>query len=173
MSYRITRRGACLVAALVALCGLPGLARPQDQGNALAAHIDEAQLALPQGLKIARAKGRPVAARFVVDDEDTLRLEVTTVTAKDTVQLLLDPADGAVRKTVAVTDPVALKKMRAATSALAQAAIPLEQAISAAEQDNEGSRLVGVLPTLVKGKAVARVTLLRGTDLTVVEQRLQ
>ena len=165
-------QGGWLAAVLLCLLALPGAAFSEDEGNALAAHIDEARLGLTQGLKIARAKGRPLAARFTVED-DTLRLAVVIATARDTLQLVIDPVDGTLRKTDAVTDPVALKRMRAAATALTQSAVQLEEAIGAAEQANEDSRVVAMLPTLVKGKAVARATLLRGTELSTVETPLR
>jgi hypothetical protein len=160
-----------LVAALLMALGMPAGAQ-DDDGNALAAQIANAQLSLSQALRIGQTKGRPLAARFEVADGE-LRVTVIANSGKDTNTVYVDPVAGSVRKLEAVTDPHGIKKTRGYAEAMARATLSLESAIKAAEGDNEGSQAVGVTPALVKGRAVAHVILLRGTELSTVDQRLQ
>src|SRR5262249_9350942 len=115
--------------------------------------------------------GKPISAKFEIED-GKLQLSVYTLKGKDFDEVVEDPKTGAVAKVEKITDADDLKEAGAQKSAMAKAKVSLLSATDKAVQANKGFRAVSVVPEMKGGHPVAEVTLLQGSTLKKVEQKL-
>jgi hypothetical protein len=83
-----------------------------------------------------------------------------------------DPKTGGIAKFEKITDADDLKEAAAQKAAMAKATVSLLAAADTAAEANAGLRLVSIYPQLQNGHAVAEVTLLEGTALKRVTEKL-
>lgn len=138
---------------------------------ALVTWMPNAKITLQQALTAAAQQGKPISAKFEVDDG---RLRLSVYVAKDErfSEVLVDHINGAIAKSEAIADGDDLAAAKAQSAALAKANIDLKTAVDKAAAQNSGFRVVDVTPALKEGHAVATVGLLRGEQLKSVEQAM-
>ena len=168
--------GAFRLMSLVAVIGLwsaVGATARAEEGNpaALAAAMKSASATLQGGLKASEAQGTPISAKFEIED-GKLQLSIYTMKGSDFMEVVADPRTGAVAKAEKITDADDLKEAAAQKAAMAQAKVPLLTAAEKAVNENSGSRAVSIVPELKNGQATAEVTLLQGTALKKVTEKL-
>ena len=167
---------AVLFTLRVAMIGLLGVAAVParaegDDPAALAAAMKNAAATLQGGLKASEAQGTPISAKFEIED-GKLQLSIYTMKGNDFMEVVADPNTGAISKAEKITDADDLKEATEQKTAIAGAKVPLLTATETAVNANAGSRAVSIVPELTNGQATAEVTLLQGTALKKVTEKL-
>ena len=162
-----------LLVATIGLWGAVGATARAEEGNteALAAAMRNATATLQGGLKASEAQGTPISAKFEIED-GKLQLSVYTIKGSDFMEVVADPNTGAIAKAEKITDAGDLKEAAEQKAAMAKAKVPLLTATEKAVNANAGSRAVSIVPELKNGQATAEVTLLQGTALKKVTEKL-
>ena len=167
---------AVAFAALVAAIGflgaavVPAWAEGGDEA-ALAAAMKNASATLQGGLKASEAQGTPISAKFEIED-GKLQLSVYTMKGSDFIEVVADPNTGTIAKAEKITDSDDLKAASSQKAAMARAKVPMLAAAETAVKANTGSQAVSIFPELKNGQATAEVTLLQGTVLKKVSEKL-
>jgi hypothetical protein len=138
---------------------------------ALAAALKDTTTTLQDGLKASEREGNPISAKFEIED-GKLQLSVYTLKGDDFAEVVVDPKTGAVAKSEKITESEDLKEATAQKAAMAKATMSLFAAADAAAKSNAGLRAVSIYPQLQNGRPVAEVTLLKGTALKKVTEKL-
>jgi hypothetical protein len=99
-------------------------------------------------------------------------LSVYTNKGNDFMEIVADPRTGTIAKSEKITDADDLKEAAEQKAAMAKAKVPLLTATETAVKANAGSRAVSIVPELKSGEAIAEVTLLQGTTLKKVTEKL-
>jgi len=146
-------------------------ARAEGDPAALTAAMKNATATLQGGLKASEAQGTPISAKFEIED-GKLQLSVYTMKGNDFMEVVADPATGAIAKAEKITDADDLKEATQQKAAMAKAKVPLLTAAETAVSANAGSRAVSIVPELKNGQAMADVTLLQGTTFKKVTEKL-
>ena len=146
------------------------LAEEKDQA-ALARALQPAKATLEAGLKASEREGKPISAKFEIED-GKLQLSVYTAKGDTFSEAVLDPASGAIVKAEKITDADDLKEAKEQSAAMAKATQSLVTATEAAVKANAGSRAVSAIPEMKAGHPVAEVTLLQGGTFKKVDTKL-
>jgi hypothetical protein len=146
-------------------------ARAEGDPAALATAMKDATATLQGGLKASEPEGTPISAKFEIDD-GKLQLSVYTMKGNDFMEVVADPKTGTIAKAEKITDADDLKAASSQKAAMAKAKVPLLTAAETAVKANAGSRALSIFPELKNGQATAEVTLLQGTTLKKVTEKL-
>ena len=170
------KRGALLplVGSLVLLLGSgAGWAGQYDEKERaeLAQGLKAAKVSLKQGIVASEPKGKPISAKFEVED-GKLQLSVYTEKGGAFSEVVVDPKTGRVAKVEAIEGGEDLPAAKTQADAMAKAKTPLGAAVDGAVKKNPGFRPVSVIPGLKDGHPVADVTLIKGDELKTVSERL-
>jgi hypothetical protein len=138
---------------------------------ALAATMVDAKATLEDGLQASVQQGKPISAKFEIDD-GYLQLSIYTIQGGGFREVIVDPATGTITRAEAITDPDDLTAAKAQKNAIAKASVSLLSATQRAVDANTGFRAVRVLPQLQAGHPVARVTLFRPDVFKTVSEKL-
>ncbi|MDQ2802897.1 MAG: hypothetical protein M3Y41_09515 [Pseudomonadota bacterium] len=134
--------------------------------------MKNAKATLEQGLQVGAQEGKPISAKFEVEDKK-LRLSLyTVVTDSGYAEVLVDPEKGALMSAEKITDSGDLKAATDQRAAMDKANASLATATERAVRENPGSRAVSVFPIIENGKPVANVTLLRGDSFKTAAEQL-
>jgi hypothetical protein len=164
----------CLVLLAISFssAGLFASARGEEKDQAaLARALQPAKATLEAGLKTSEREGKPISAKFEIED-GKLQLSVYTAKGDDFTEEVLDPATGAIVKAEKITDADDLKEAKAQSTAMTKARQSLLTATETAVKANSGSRAVSVEPEMKDGHPVAEVTLLQGSTFKKVSSKL-
>jgi len=154
-----------LVLGIMAL-SLPVSAEEHNPA-ALAGAMQQAKATLEAGLKASESTGKPISAKFEIED-GKLQLSVYTAKDKTFAEVVLDPATAAIAKTEKITEGDDLKEANEQAGAMATAKVSLLAATETAVKANAGFRAVSVMPGIKDGRSIATVTLLQGTNFKTV-----
>ncbi len=139
------------VLAIAAVCWGTTLAAQdkEEEGNPAAAAKAalSARVSLDRGLAASASHGRPISAKFEMD-EGKLQLSVYTMKGGKFFEVSVDPNSGRVVKTEPIADG--------------------EDYTQNALRANAGFRAVSVTPSLKDGHAVAEVALAKGEEIKTV-----
>jgi len=163
-----------LVGSLVLLLGSGlGWAGQYDEKERaeLAQALKGAKVSLKQGIVASEPKGKPISAKFEVED-GKLQLSVYTAKGGGFSEVVVDPKTGRVAKVEAIEGGEDLPAAKTQADAMAKAKTPLGAAVEGAVKKNPGFRPVSVIPGLKDGHPVADVTLIKGDELKTVSERL-
>ena len=133
--------------------------------------LKDTTVTLQDGLKASEREGKPLSGKFEIE-HDALQLSVYTLKGNDFIEVVADPKTGAIAKAEKITDADDLKAAAAQKAAMAKATVSLLAATDAAAKANAGLRTVSIYPQLQNGHAVAEATLLQGTTLKKVMEKL-
>ena len=137
----------------------------------LAAALPSAKVTLEAGIMASEREGKPISAKFEVD-EGKLQLSVYTMKGDKFSEVIVDHQTGRVAKTEPITGGEDLSDAKQQAAAMAMAKVSLRAAAEAAIKANGGFRTVSVMPAMKGGKPVADVTLAKGRDFKAVSQNL-
>ena len=146
-------------------------ARAEGDPAALAAAVNDTTATLQGGLKASEREGAPISAKFEIAD-GKLQLSVYTVKGNDFMEVVANPESGAIAEAEKITDTEDLKAATSQKAAMAKAKVPLLAATETAVKANPGFVAVSIFPDLKNGQATAEVTLLQGTTLKKVTEKL-
>jgi hypothetical protein len=168
----MTRTIGVLALLGIAVVAMPVIAEEANPAK-LAAAMQGAKATLEAGLKASEREGKPISAKFEIED-GKLQLSVYVTKGDGFVEVVLDPATAAIVKSEKITDGEDLKEARTQTGSLATATQTLLSATEAVVKANAGSRAVSVMPDMKDGLSVAVVTLLlQGTNFQKVTAPLK
>jgi hypothetical protein len=163
-----------LLGSLALLLG-PGLgwaAESDEKENAELAHaLGGVKVSLKQGISASASKGKPISAKFEVED-GKLQLSVYTAKGDDFSEVLVDPKTGHVAKVEKIEEGEDLTAAKEQAEAMTKAKTSLGAAVDAAVKKNPGLRPVSAIPSLKDGNPVAEVTLLKGDEAKTASERL-
>lgn len=134
--------------------------------------VTESKVTLQQGLAAAAQQGRPISAKFEVEDG---KLQLSVYTAKDGKfsEVIVDHTTGNIAKTESITEGEDLTEAKAQNTAMGKAKTDLKAAVDKAAAVTSGSRAISVIPAVKDGHVIASVTLLTGQQLKTVDQSLE
>jgi len=167
----MTRTIGLLAVLGIVVLGAPVIAEDANHA-ALATALQDAQATLEAGLTASEREGKPISAKFEIED-GKLQLSVYAAKGDGFVEVVLDPATAAIVKSEKITDGEDLKDARIQSGSLATATQPLLSATEAVVKANAGSRAVSVTPDMKDGLSVAQVTLLEGANFRKVTAPLK
>ena len=164
---------AVFVAMMVLVVPTVWAQTPADKEHAeLAKALKDAKLPLERGLTASAKEGKPISAKYEVED-GKLQLSVYTMKADKFSEVIVDHKTGKVTKTEPITSGDDLTAAKAQSEAMAKAKRSLEAAASEAVKENKGYRVVSVMPALKDGHPIADVTLVKGEEWKTVSEKLE
>jgi hypothetical protein len=150
---------------------LPQAHAAESSEIALAAALKNVPSTLEQGLKTSEKTGKPISAKFEIE-EGKLQLSIYTITGDGFTEVLVAPDNGSVMKAEKITDEEDLKAAAAQKAAMEKAKMPLLAATEKAVGANAGARGVSIYPELKDGQPVAAITLVNDGKFTKVSEKL-
>jgi hypothetical protein len=138
---------------------------------ALAHALPQASVSLEQGLKAGEREGKPISAKFEIED-GALQLSVYTASGNSFKEVIVDHKSGAITKTEVISAGQDLKEAKEQSQALAKDKTSLSQAVQSALKANAGYRAVSVEPELSGGQPVAAVVLMKGDEVKKASEKL-
>ena len=167
-TYRSTFAAATIMSALV--FGVPSLAEDENS-PALAAAMKNVLTTLAEGLQASQQAGKPISAKFEVED-GKLQLSIYTMKPGDFTEVIIAPDNDSVRSTEKITDADDLKAATAQKAAMDKTTSSLAVVTGQTAQEAAGSRAISIFPELRDGRPVAVITLLRDDKFTKVLKKL-
>ena len=168
-TFRAFLFGAVVVAVWGLACIQPR-AEEKDMA-ALAAGMKDVQATLEQGLASAGRSGRPISAKFEIDDGD-VQLSIYVENAMGPREVLANVQTGIAVGATLLTEEGDLKDAHEQSAAMAKATTTLLAATQHAVAANPGARAISIYPEQQNGHPVATVTLLRDGTFTKVTEKL-
>jgi hypothetical protein len=138
---------------------------------ALAAALKDAKVHLGDGLKASEREGKPVSAKFEIDD-GKLQLSVYTMKADSFSEVVIDPKSGAIAKAEKITDAEDLEAATGQKAAMDKATSSLAAATQQALTANAGYQAVSIMPEMEEGHPTGEITLLQGEKFKKVTEKL-
>jgi uncharacterized membrane protein YkoI len=133
--------------------------------------MKEAKVSLEKGIAASKSKGKPISAKYEVE-EGKLQLSVYTMKDDKFSEVIVDHKTGKVAKAEAIAKADDLTAAKAQSDAMAKAKRSLNAVASEAAKENKGFRVVSVMPALKDGHPVADVTLVKGSQWKTVSEKL-
>lgn len=149
-------------------------ARAEDSEKnlpALAAALKDVKVSLGDGLTASEREGKPVSAKFEIDD-GKLQFSVYTMMADGFTEVAIDPKTGAIAKAEKITDAEDLEAAAAQKAAMEKATISLLAATQKAVVANVGYQAVSITPEMKEGHPIADITLLQGETVKDITEKL-
>ena len=166
------------IAAFVAVLAFvvsPGWAQTTDDKAKEHADLEkalrDAKVPLERGLGASAKEGKPISAKYEVED-GKLQLSVYTMKGANFSEVIVDHKTGKIAKTEPITQGDDLTHAKEQSAAMAKAKRSLGAAASEAVKENKGYRVVSVFPTVKDGHPVADVTLVKGNEWKTVSEKL-
>lgn len=152
----------------------PVSARYQEQEGgrpALAKAVAGAKISLEQALDTVSREGKPLSARFEIEDGQ-LQVSVFRVKGDQFAEVILDPSRGAVSEVDPITSGGDFTVAQDRNAAMAKATRSLRTAVSQSVSANVGFRAVSVVPSVKDGHPVAEISFAKGNEWKTVSVRL-
>jgi peptidase YpeB-like protein len=143
----------------------------ESEKQALAKDVKTVKVSLVKGLSASEAEGKPISAKFEIEDG---KLQLSVYTAKDGkfYEVIVDHQTGKVSKTQPITSGGDLTAAEAQNNAMAKSKISLRSAVGQALKANKGYLAVSATPSLEGGQSAAEVTLVKGNEWKTVKRKL-
>src|SRR5262249_55119457 len=141
--------------------------RTQDDA-ALIKAVSGAKVTLQSGLTASQPEGRPISAKFEMEN-GKLQLSVYTEKNGKFFEVIVDHMKGSIVKTEPITEGDDLADAKAQSVAMAKAKTDLK---SAANRAAVGSRAVAVIPDLKEGHPIASISFAKGGKLQTATEPL-
>jgi hypothetical protein len=149
----------------------PRAENSEAENAVLATSLKDVKLSLESGLATSEREGKPISAKFELD-EGKLQLSAYTTKPEGFIEVVIDPKTGGIAKAKRITDASDLAAAASQKAAIERAKISLSAATETAVKASAGFRAVSVTPKLADGHPVAEVVLLQGATYKNVIQRL-
>jgi len=130
-----------------------------------------AKVSLEQGLTASAHAGKPISAKFEIED-GKLQLSVYTAKGDAFSEVVVDHNTGKAAKTEAITSGEDLSAAKTQNEAMAKAKQSLHATLAKVLKGNPGFRAVSIVPALKDGHPVAEVTLTKGDEWKTVSEKL-
>jgi hypothetical protein len=158
-----------LVALAFPLWTSPAGAAMSDKEKAeLAPVVASAKVTLEEGLKTSKKNGKPVSAKFEIENG---KPQLSIYTVRDGIkyfEVIVDQNTGEIAKAEPITGGDDLTAAKKQSDALFRATRELREAVKEAKRDNPGYLAVSVWSDMKDGHSVATVTLVKDNDWKTV-----
>jgi hypothetical protein len=161
--------GAAIVGALLLAGG--GRAEEKEGPGVDWKAVQAAKVSLEKGLAAAQRQGKPISAKFEMDD-GKLQLSVYTAKQDKFWEVIVDHRSGKVSNTEEIKEGEDLSAAKAQNEAMAKARKSLRSAVEKAVSGNTGYRAISVVPSLEGEGPVAKVVLENATGTKAVAEGL-
>ena len=149
----------------LALWTIPAIAAMSDKEKAeLAPVIAGAKVTLEQGLLTSKKNGKPVSAKFEVENG---KPQLSVYTIKDGskyFEVIVDQTSGEIAKADPITGGDDLTEAKKQSDGMFRATRELREAVKEAKRDNPGYNAVSVWSEMKDNHSVATVTLVKDND---------
>ncbi len=144
----------------------------QDKDRAeLAKAVAGAKVSLEQGLSASAREGKPISAKFEIE-EGKFQLSVYTAKGDKFSEVIVEHNAANVAKAEPITSGEDLSAAKAQSEAMSKAKQSLRATLAKVLKGNPGFRAVSVFPALKDGHPVAEVTLVKGDQWKTVSEKL-
>jgi len=144
---------------------IPAIAAMSDKEKAeLAPVVAGAKVTLEQGLLTSKKNGKPVSAKFEVENG---KPQLSVYTIKDGskyFEVIVDQTSGEIAKADAITGGDDLTEAKKQNDGMFRATRELREAVKEARRDNPGYNAVSVWSEMKDNHSVATVTLVKDND---------
>jgi hypothetical protein len=152
-------------ALALTLWTIPAIAAMSDKEKAeLAPVVAGAKVTLEQGLLTSKKNGKPVSAKFEVENG---KPQLSVYTIKDGskyFEVIVDQTSGEIAKADAITGGDDLTEAKKQNDGMFRATRELREAVKEARRDNPGYNAVSVWSEMKDNHSVATVTLVKDND---------
>jgi len=156
---------AFLTVLAVALWIGPAKAAMTDKDKAeLATAVSGAKVTLEQGLMTSKKSGKPVSAKFEIENG---KPQLSIYTVKDGTkysEVIVDHTSGEIAKTEPITGGDDFTDAKKQNDGMFRATRELREAVKEAKHDNPGYLAVSVWPEMKDSHSLATVTLVKDND---------
>jgi hypothetical protein len=156
---------ALLWVLALTLWTIPAIAAMSDKEKAeLAPVVAGAKVTLEQGLLTSKKNGKPVSAKFEVENG---KPQLSVYTIKDGskyFEVIVDQTSGEIAKTDPITGGDDLTEAKKQNDGMFRATRELREAVKEAKRDNPGYNAVSVWSEMKDNHSVATVTLVKDND---------
>jgi hypothetical protein len=161
------------VAALVDFAGNNAFSADDEDASqeALIKLLDTAKVSLQQGLAASEQQGKPISAKFEVDD-GKLQLSVYTAKEDKFFEVLINHVTGRVWRAEPITEGEDLSAAREQSAAMANAKTTLQAAVDTTIAQSANTRAVSVVPSMKDGHPVASIDVLTYNQVRAIQQPL-
>ena len=135
--------------------------------EALIKLLDTAKINLQQGLAASEQQGRPISAKFEVDDG---KLQLSVYTAKE--GRLINHVTGKVLRAEPITEGHDLTVATEQNAAVANAKTSLQAAVDKTIAESANTRAVSVVPSMKDGHPIASIDVLTYNQVKAIQQPL-
>lgn len=178
----MTRRMMMLVTAGAIALGFAGLAgfasnnafSADDEDasqEALIKLLDSAKINLQQGLAASEQQGKPISAKFEVDD-GKLQLSVYTAKEGKFFEVLINHVTGKVLRAEPITEGDDLTAATEQSAAMANAKTSLQAVVDKTMAQSTNTRAVSVVPSMRDGHPIASIDVLTYNQVRAIQQSL-
>jgi hypothetical protein len=178
----LTRRKMLLTTASAAVLGLAALVGFADHNafsaddedasqEALIKLLDSAKINLQQGLAASEQQGKPISAKFEVDD-GKLQLSVYTAKEDKFFEVLVDHVTGKVLRTEPITEGDDLAAAKEQNEAMANAKTSLQAVVDKTIAQSANTRAVSVVPSMKDGHPIASIDVLTYNQVRAIQPPL-
>ena len=154
---------SCVLA--LTLWTIPAIAAMSDKEKAeLAPVVAGAKVTLEQGLQTSKKNGKPVSAKFEVENG---KPQLSVYTIKDGskyFEVIVDQTSGEIAKADPITGGDDLTEAKKQNDGMFRATRELREAVKEAKRDNPGYSAVSVWSEMKDSHSVATVTLVKDND---------
>ena len=182
MEINMTRRKMLLMTAGAIALGFSGLAgfagsnafSADDEDasqEALVKLLDTAKINLQQGLAASEQQGKPISAKFEVDD-GKLQLSVYTAKEGKFFEVLINHVTGEVLRAEPITEGEDLSAAKEQSAAIGNAKISLQAAVDKTIAQSANTRAVSVVPGIKDGHPIASIDVLTYNQVKAIQQPL-
>ncbi len=158
-----------LLALSFAFWAIPASAAMSDKDKAeLAPVVAGAKVTLEQGLATSKKNGKPVSAKFEIENG---KPQLSIYTIKDGskyFEVIVDHGSGEIAKADPITGGDDLAAAKKQSAGMFRATRELREAVKEAKRDNPGYLAVSVWPEMKDGHSIATVTLVKDNDWKTV-----
>jgi len=144
----------------------------QDKDRAgLAKAVAEAKVSLDQGLSASALVGKPISAKFEIEDGE-LQLSVYTAKGDTFSEVVVDTDTGKVAWTEPTTSGGDFTAAKAQKETMSKTKQSLRTILANVLKGNPGFRAVSIFPAIKDGRPIAEVTLVRADEWKTVSEKL-
>jgi uncharacterized membrane protein YkoI len=144
---------------------------PGKEPAELAKAVSAAKVSLEKGLLASATEGKPISAKFEVED-GKLQFSVYAMKGDKFYEVVIDHQTGKIAKTEPITEGEDLAAAKSQSEAMAKARLSLREAVSKAVAEHKGFLAVSALAKLRDGHPVANVSLVKGEESEAVTEKL-
>jgi hypothetical protein len=156
---------ALLWVLTLALWGIPTVAAMSDKEKTeLAPVVSGSKVTLEQGLAASKKNGKPVSAKFEVENGKSQLSVYTIKDGSKYFEVIVDQTSGEIAKADPITGGDDLTDAKKQNDGMFRATRELREAVKEAKRDNPGYNAVSVWSEMKDNHSVATVTLVKDND---------